>query len=228
MGEDSGMSGIAFDSWPDADRRIWASLVREGQLFEGAGPLCGLRPTTLRELRRSYGYFLDHLARSGVDLRAVSPEDRITPMRLRTFVESSANLAPNSRSIYAARLMRVLSAASPDAGLGPLKAAARNLHRKAGRAGPVRDRSQVPTSDVLLGLGLSMVGEARDGAGRLGRDRAELWRDGLMMPFLPPIRSASGTWPSSSSGARWSNAGRASVSPSPERRPRPGARSASR
>ena len=86
------MSGIAFDNWPEADRRLWAGLVREGDLFEGTGPLCGLRPTTLRELRRTYGYFLGHLARAGVDVHAVLPEDRITPGRVRSFVEASEGL----------------------------------------------------------------------------------------------------------------------------------------
>src|SRR5215210_8147967 len=51
--------------WPEADRVAWAAACRPGHRLTRGGRASHLKPITREDLARRYGYFLDHLQRSG-------------------------------------------------------------------------------------------------------------------------------------------------------------------
>jgi len=190
MAERRNARGLAFRDWPAADRRMWEGLIRDGDVFDGSGPFARARLATLDAWRNAYGFFLGHLVRIGASLETEDPAERATLDRLRSYAKSIDGLAPRTQAGYFAGLFAVLSAAFPTRDWSRLKAAKRNLHRRAEWAGGIRSKAREMTGNVLLELGLTMISEARDASDPLDLKTAGLWRDGMLIAFLAahPIR----------------------------------------
>jgi len=72
--------------WPDADRLAWEATCRPGQRLTRGGRASHLKPITRDDLARRYGYFLDHLSRSGTLDFSAHPGSQVTPDNVARFV----------------------------------------------------------------------------------------------------------------------------------------------
>src|SRR4030081_3362955 len=55
-----------IEFWPESDRKAWISASRPSQRLKRGGAGSHLKPITLSDLERRYGYFLDCLNRQGL------------------------------------------------------------------------------------------------------------------------------------------------------------------
>ena len=56
---------LPIEQWPSADRDAWAAACRPNQRLIRGGAGAHMKPITLADLARRYGYFLDFLDRTG-------------------------------------------------------------------------------------------------------------------------------------------------------------------
>jgi integrase/recombinase XerD len=188
---------LPLEEWPDADRAAFAAALHRGSLLLDDGPGARLRPNTLRRHRKGYGRFLSWLA----DAHPENPIGPGSPSGARQATKEVVGLyvaalsASNASGTVLDRLSSlyvVLGWIAPDEDrpwFRPL------LKRLAARAEGVRDkRRRLRRAHELLALGMAMMAEVAAPDIRLSRsrprDRARLYRDGLMIAFLAlrPLR----------------------------------------
>ena len=115
-----------------------------------------------------------------------SPALRITPERVRRYIDSLIGLNNSTASVIARlrELGEVARVLAPDLSwvfINIFESRIRARHK------PARDKRNLKLSDELLGLGLSLIDKA---AACSGREAALLHRDGLMIALLAlvPLR----------------------------------------
>lgn len=176
-------SSLPFSEWPIADQQMWFDLTAQGGPFADRGPLAGLRATSARMYRESYGRWLGWLQRADSRGLAEQPVDRATLARLKAWLDDSPGLSPMSRKMYFVAVLRVLRAASPKQDWSAHRRAERSLERIAGRGNPARKQGKILSSRVLLEAGLDHAGRDADAASTtFGRAKAQ--RDGAMIVLL--------------------------------------------
>src|SRR5467141_1260356 len=57
---------LPIELWPEADRKAWVAACQPSQRLKRGGAGSHMKPITLNDLRRRYGYFLDCLNRRGL------------------------------------------------------------------------------------------------------------------------------------------------------------------
>ena len=149
---------LPLDQWPKADVEAFAKVYEPGDIFdETAGPGAHLAEGTRRMIRTAYRRWLGFLAEHYPDDLLKPPADRITPDRVRAFIEHlAAEVRPTTVAIavdnlyYAARLIapdsrlamagldqappcRLAQARGPLRPTGPALAHPRLRHRADGR-----------------------------------------------------------------------------------------------
>jgi len=62
----SRVRSLPIEQWPSADRDAWTVACRPSQRLIRGGAGAHMKPVTLSDLARRYGYFLDSLDRSGL------------------------------------------------------------------------------------------------------------------------------------------------------------------
>ncbi len=175
------------ENWPDQDRRIWQGACAPGDLLDDAmGARAGHSKASNRKAEKGYGRWLTYLVNSEPACLAEAPAQRITPERVRAYVESLVALR-NSTATILARLQELVEVAKvmapgPDwSFINALAAKIRARHR------PARDKANLRLSDELLDLGLRLISAAQ---GQEGLEAGVLHRDGLMIALLAlaPLR----------------------------------------
>jgi len=178
---------LRFGDWPSVDRAAFAEAVRQGDILEPGGLAAGWRPTTVDIMVEGYGAWLAWLARTGQLDRVNDPATRCTPARLSAWLRSMQDraLRPATIATQLRCLCRMLAVMSPDADLDCLRATLRRIDTRHGSLKAARLRS----AGELLGLGLDLMEEA-ERSGARSKDRARLYRDGLLIAFLAlrPLR----------------------------------------
>jgi hypothetical protein len=102
--------------WPLADRVLWQALVTPAAgLLDDAGALSHLRPASLNIISVCYGCWLAWLTEAVPGALDEPPVERATPERLLAWVGSLTNLAPMSRALRLDGVLRLITAAAPDA-----------------------------------------------------------------------------------------------------------------
>ncbi len=104
---------LPLEQWPKADHEAFARAYAPGDIFDDtAGPGSHLTPGTRRMIEIAYRRWLGFLSESHENDLRLDPAKRITPMRVRDFVEHiSAEVRPTTVAIaidnlcYAARLI---------------------------------------------------------------------------------------------------------------------------
>ena len=175
--------------WPQRDRAAWDAAIRQAGLLDDPGLAAHWRPETRRWLIAAYGRYLTFLAERGWLDPTAEPSDRLTPDRLRAYLnELSPQIAPATlfgRARGLAEAMRVLA---PGHSYPYLNLARRRLKV---RAVPTRDKQSrmVPSRD-LFGLGLELMERAENGTFFREVGRATTYRDGLMIALMAcrPLR----------------------------------------
>lgn len=183
MNSNSSGRSLPFDDWPEADRAMWEDLTTLEDMFGDPGGFAHLRPATVRAYQRSYAQWLAHLVGGGVDLDAEAPDARATVERLRRYLDAIAHLSPRTRAHLFSHLHRVLSEAYPDSDWSRLRNARNTLSRRANDAGCRRSGDLMPSSDLLIDIGLRQIENAR-GNMPLRRSDALAWRNGLLVAML--------------------------------------------
>jgi integrase/recombinase XerD len=179
---------LKVQDWPERDRHLWQSACKPGDLLdaEPTGARTNHAIMSNRKAEKGYGRWLTFLQITELDRLADAPALRITPERVRCYVDSLICLG-NSTATIIARLRELGEAAkifAPDKSwrfINALESRIRARHK------PARDKSNLRLSDELFGLGLSLIEKA---TAFTGLEAALLYRDGLMIAVLAlvPLR----------------------------------------
>jgi integrase/recombinase XerD len=99
-----------LDQWPQSDRRQWRSALRAGDLLEQAGCRAKRSPFSNRAMEKGYGRWLAWLDSRGLLDAQIAPGDRITPDRVRAYVDHLE--AENASGTVIARIIELKVTAS--------------------------------------------------------------------------------------------------------------------
>ena len=169
--------------WPEADRDAFTSAYEPGDVFDDtAGPGAHLSNGSRTMIRSFYCRWLGFLNAKYPDDLDTSPAERITPERVRAFIEDlSANTRPSTVAIAAARLYdaaRLLAPATDWSWLRSLKSRLASCARPMDRF----DRLVPPVQTLNFGI------ELMDAALMLpindSKQREMQYRDGLLLALL--------------------------------------------
>lgn len=185
---------LAFDDWPEADRRMWAGLIRKAGPLDDNGALAHLRESSLTSLKAGYERWLGWLRSLGGKELCERPEKRATPDRLVDWTASLAHLSPYMRWTVVARTVQILSAAAPEADWSRHRHLVNRLLREARRSPSKRKIGRVLPSGTLLDAGerlASTISQEQHTA----LASALMVRDGAMVALLAlmPMRRRSFT-----------------------------------
>jgi integrase/recombinase XerD len=171
--------------WPARDRALWDTACAPGDVFE-SGIASHLSPRSQTTIEWGYARWLGFLARTEPLALDLSPEDRITRTRVKTYLDdNSGRCSPTTvwndvKALY--DMVRFMVPATDWIWLKSVKA---RLERRIQRR-----RSPVIDTARLVDLGFVLM---TDGIERLPSDRlagALAYRDGLLIAFLAyrPLR----------------------------------------
>jgi integrase/recombinase XerD len=183
---------LPINEWPEADREAFRVAYEPGDLFNGtAGPGAHLAEGTRAWIRFGYRRWLGFLKAKYPDDFSMPPAERITPERVRAFIDHlSAEIKPSSVAIAVGQLYAAIRLIAPTTAWAWLRSVKARL---ASRAQPEDrfDRLVPPWQTLNFGI------ELMDAAHTLpidGHKRREIqYRDGLLLALrsLWPIRRRS-------------------------------------
>jgi len=147
-----------------------------------------MRPITLADYARHYGYFLDFLDRSGLLVRSAAAASQVTPGNVAAYIEELRGRVCSVTvygSIY--KLRRASQLLDPKRDFGWLTEIEKDL------ALVMRPRSKADRlvlSECLVECGLTLMAEAENSSTLSSLAKACQFRDGLMVAMLAlhPIR----------------------------------------
>ncbi len=179
--------------WPAVDRQAWENALQPADLLEPTiGYASRWRPATRLMIERGYGRWLGWVARSRVLDPTEAPGDRATRERVAAYLRmlQDSNLAPYTIAGLLQSLANMLKAISPDQDWTWIQRGSSRIHAS---AIPTRDRRAClrPAEDLSI-LGTNLMRPAETDRFCAPRDRATLFRDGLLLAFLAsrPLRMA--------------------------------------
>ena len=180
---------LPYDQWPASDRTMWTALRKPGGPFDDRGALTDLRETSMETLQNRYGRWLEWLRRSDPAALEAPPAVRVTLPRLASWLEALAHTAPMSRLMFVDGVLRIASAAAPEADWTCHRRVKAKLQRAAARGDPARKAGRVLSSRMLLDAGRELAGPGAEAA-TTPLQRAVRHRNGTMVAFLAmiPIR----------------------------------------
>jgi integrase len=179
---------LKLQAWPEEDRRLWQAACEPSDLLDPrpSGTRANHAIMSNRKAEKGYGRWLTFLQVAHPGSLADAPALRITPERVRRYVDSLIGLGNSTASIIARlrELGEVARIVGPDKSwsfINALESRIRARHK------PARDKSNLRLSDELFGLGLSLIEKA---TACRGLAAALLHRDGLMIALLAlvPLR----------------------------------------
>lgn len=180
------------NGWPAADRLMWDTLLRTGDLLDEPGALAHLRTSSRRELRAGYGRWLEWLCRTEPAALSEPPALRPTPERFAAWLAGDlARISPTSRANVLYAVLRIVSASAPDQDRTAEYRLWTQQRIAARDESGARKRGRVVSSSVLMEAGLRHA----EAAGALNTPLrvAKARRDGVMLAFLAllPMRCRS-------------------------------------
>jgi integrase/recombinase XerD len=174
---------LPLAEWPEPDRAAWAAAHRRGGLLDEDGLAAAWVPETNSIITRGYGRFLSFLAETGGLDGTVLPADRVTRPRIEAYVARLRDC--NHSSTVAARireLSRAVAVMAPEIDWVWLRRIAARLRRM---SRPARDdRVRLVPATTVRDLGVQLMQRAETNSGLSTRQRALLFRDGLMICIL--------------------------------------------
>ena len=176
---------LPFADWPEIDRQMWNAAVNSNDPFDHSSG-ARLAKTTLHKYWMEWRRFLGFLTITEPDILQRKPFERVTPERVRRFVEdlrktnTAHSVAIQIDSLYGAarRLM-------PDEDWTWLRNMKTRLYAVAPRGSALRP---VITSVQLVDLGMVLMEESNISTNKpIRMADAILFRDGLMIALLAQI-----------------------------------------
>jgi site-specific recombinase XerD len=179
---------LPIGQWPPADKEAWAAACRPSQRLAHGGAGGHLKPITLSDLSRRYGYYLDFLARRGLlDLRLAAGA-LVTPENVEAFLQEM-NVRVGSVTVYGSiyKLRRATQLLDPKREMTWLTELEKDL------ALVMRPRSKsdrLVLTEVLVEAGLTLIAAADSSASLSILAKARQVRNGMMVAMLAlhPIR----------------------------------------
>jgi integrase/recombinase XerD len=141
---------LSLDAWPEADRRLWQDLTRDGGPLDDRGALAHLRETTLDMMIKSYGRWLGWIAAEEPAALAAAPADRATMDRLRHWLTNLGHTRPVTRHLFVSTVLRVLMKAEPAHDWSAQRRFTSALKRAAGAGDRSRKQGRILSSTVLF------------------------------------------------------------------------------
>ena len=186
--EQATIRSLPIEFWPEADRKAWISACQPSQRLKRGGAGSHMKPITLDDLARRYGYFLDCMNRRGLlDLNKAAG-GHVTPENVDAYLaELTARVGSVTvqGSIY--KLRRACELIDPARDLSWLADIEKDL------ALVMRPRSKADRwvlTEVLVEAGLTLIAEAENSRKMSKLGQARQVRNGLMVAMLAmhPIR----------------------------------------
>ena len=176
--------------WPDADRAAWELACRPKKRLIRGGPASHLDEVTRDDYQRRYGYFLDHLLRTGRFARTGAPAALVTAETITPFItelQGRVRSVTTAHTVHKVRRTAELIAAEID--FGWLREIEKDLELV---ARPMDKSNRVVLTQRLVEAGLALFRQAELSLALSPLQAALLARNGLMMALLAlcPIRSA--------------------------------------
>jgi len=181
---------LPVQAWPVPDQVAWAAALSSGDLLEPDGLAAHWSAATRRTIAKGYGRWIAWLTDAGQLDSAAPLAARVAPERIAEYVRHLRQR--NASSTVAARvrdLREALRVMAPGADLVWLRRISNVLGALATPARAKRHRIRTPRE--LFALGVQLMHRAEADEGRPSpRDRAVLYRDGLMIALLSscPVR----------------------------------------
>src|SRR5215213_9880559 len=176
---------LRVEHWPPADQERWCSLFTTGDLFDEKGPGAHLADRTRTSLENVYGRWLGFLARTEPHGLDEALGARVTRERIMSFARHLAETNIASSVAGQLRLVRgALLLLAPDQDWAWLLTVAKRIEARAERRSK---RHRLRTSEELYALGLQLMQEGEAAlreSGRVTKDAALLYRDGLIIALL--------------------------------------------
>jgi integrase/recombinase XerD len=178
---------LPIDQWPEADRRLWLAACATGDILdEEVGARSGYARISNTKAAKGYGRWLTYLTQSTPEALTEQPATRITPERVRAYVDSLIEIGNSTHTILArlqelGDVAKVIDCNRRWSFINDLASKIRARHR------PARDKSNLRLSSELVDLGIKLMRLAED---LVGLNAAIAYRDGLLVAFLAliPVR----------------------------------------
>ena len=179
---------LPIELWPEADRKAWLSVCRPSERLKRGGAGAHMKPITLKDLARRYGYFLDLLNRWNLlDLNKAAGA-HVTPENVDAYLAELRDRVGSVTihgSIY--KLRRACELIDTARDLSWLADVEKDL------AMVMRPRSKAGRwvlTEVLVEAGLTLIAEAETSRTMSKLAQARQARNGLMVAMLAmhPIR----------------------------------------
>jgi integrase len=179
---------LPIEFWPEADRNAWLSACQPSQRLKRGGAGSQLKPITLSDLARRYGYFLDFMNRRGLLDPSKAVGGHVTSENVDTYLKelvARVGSVTVQGSIY--KLRRACELIDPARDLCWLADIEKDL------ALLMRPRSKVDRwvlTEVLIEAGLTLIAEAENSRKMSKLGQARQVRNGLMVAMLAmhPLR----------------------------------------
>ncbi len=186
--EKARIRSLPIEFWPEADRRAWMSACQPSQRLKRGGAGSHLKPITLSDLERRYGYFLDFIDRRGLLDPNKAAGGHVTPENVDTYLEElTARVGSVTVQGSICKLRRACELVDPTCNMSWLADIEKDL------ALVMRPRSKADRwvlTEVLVEAGLTLIAEAENSRKMSKLGQARQVRNGLMVAMLAmhPIR----------------------------------------
>ena len=183
---------LPLDQWPDADIQAFEAVYAPGDIFdETNGPGAHLAEGTRNAIETAYRRWLGFLKKTHDEDLLLSPTERITPARVRSFIEQiSTEVRLMSVTFYINDLFYAARLIAPNEDWRWLKAIRKRLGAK---AKPLDRFNQLVPARQTLDLGMELMDQALNLPPDPHHGREFRYRDGLILALLSlwPIRRRS-------------------------------------
>ena len=186
--EKARIRSLPIEFWPEADRKAWMSACQPSQRLKRGGAGSHLKPITLSDLERRYGYFLDFINRRGLLDPNKAAGGHVTPENVDTYLEE-LTVRVGSVTVQGSicKLRRACELVDPTCDMSWLADIEKDL------ALVMRPRSKADRwvlTEVLVEAGLTLIAEAENSRKMSKLGQARQVRNGLMVAMLAmhPIR----------------------------------------
>jgi integrase len=186
--EKAKIRSLPIEFWPEADRNAWLSACQPNQRLKRGGAGSHLKPITLSDLERRYGYFLDFINRQGLLDPNKAAGGHVTPENVDTYLEElTARVGSVTVQGSICKLRRACELVDPTCDMSWLADIEKDL------ALVMRPRSKADRwvlTEVLVEAGLTLIAEAENSLKMSKLGQARQARNGLMVAMLAmhPIR----------------------------------------
>jgi integrase/recombinase XerD len=176
---------LAFDDWPERDRNAWieANKPAGNDLIDSGGVALRWRASSKELFVRYYGIWLAWLRDTGSLDARTAPGERVTQQRVLDYLRAQRALGVSAKTLVnnATSLRQMFQALAPEKDWTWMVSMISKLR---GAVVVAKNHSDLPSIRELFELGLGLMRRAEDGPEGSPKQRAIMFRNGLMMAIL--------------------------------------------